>query len=180
MRSVLVALALVAVLLVGAPDRSQCEQTMTVDVGAYGGANIPVAQDDAETGPMFGIRGRLGFPYGTIEPSVNWLMHGDGTIEDDNGTEITVEAPEITSIAINYLVRTGPVYYTAGMGWSPLNIPGGAGESDEATFNFGVGVEFPIGPISIDVCPRAFIINTAGQGSRKDAVIMAGVNYRVF
>lgn len=180
MRPALVALALMSVLLLAASERGDCDQTMTIDVGAYGGANIPVAQDDAETGALFGFRGRLGFPYGTIEPSVNWLMHGDGSTEDADGTEVTLQAPEVSSIAINYLVRTGPIYYTAGMGWSAVNIPGGVGESDDATFNFGIGAEFGVGPVSIDVSPRAYIINTAGQGSRKDAAIMAGINYRIF
>jgi len=180
MRPALVALALIPALLVAAAGRGQCDQTMTIDVGAYGGANIPVAQEDTSTGALFGFRGRLGFPYGTIEPSVNFLGHGDGSMDDVDGTEITFQAPEVLSMAINYLVRTGPIYYTAGMGWSAIDIPGGVGESDEATFNFGIGAEFGVGPVSIDVSPRAFIINTAGQGARKDAAIMAGVNYRVF
>jgi hypothetical protein len=178
MRPTLVALVLAATLLLAISERGQCGD-MTIGIGAYGGSNIPVAQDDAGTGALFGFRGRLGFPYGTIEPSVNFMGQGDGST-DFEGTEITLEATDIMSYAFNYLVRTGPVYYTAGVGWSTVDIPGGVGESDEATYNFGIGVEFPVGPISIDVSPRAFIINTAGDGSRKNAAIMAGINYQIF
>jgi len=137
MRPALVALALIPALLVAAAGRGQCDQTMTIDVGAYGGANIPVAQEDTSTGALFGFRGRLGFPYGTIEPSVNFLGHGDGSNGRCRWDGDHLPGPEVLSMAINYLVGPDPSITSAGMGWSAIDIPGGVGESDEALSTLG-------------------------------------------
>ncbi len=146
-------------------------------VGAYGVSNIPVVQDDAESGALYGIRGRLGLMrLLAFEPSISFLKNGDAEWEEG----ITFEAPEMTSFAFN-LVWGGRFYGTAGIGWTSLDIhQPGMDSTKETTYNFGGGIEIPAGPVAIDAGARLFIINTADSASRKNLAIMAGVNYYIF
>lgn len=147
-----------------------------VGIGAYGGANIPIVQDDAESGGLFGIRGRVGLlSLLMFEPSVNFLKNSDADVEG-----ITFEAPKVTSYAFNLILKGGPTYATGGVGVTKLDVPGGTGETNETTYNFGGGVEIGFGPVAVDVSPRLFVIETADSASRKNLAVMAGVNYYFF
>jgi hypothetical protein len=147
-------------------------------VGAYSGVNIPIVQDDAGTGPLYGIRGRIGIPHMMIEPAVTFLQNEDQDV-DVGGSTISLEAPEVTSYSFS-AVWGGSYYAMAGIGWSTLDIPNGAGESDEPTYYFGGGWEFGIGPMSVDICPRLYLIQTADNASRKNIGVLIGVNYYFF
>src|SRR5262249_12938906 len=106
-------------------------------VGAYSGINIPIVQDDAGSGALYGFRGRIGLPIVTIEPAVTFLQNKDQDV-DAGGSTITLEAPEVTSYGFSALIG-GTVYGLAGIGWSSLNVPGGTGETTEPTYFFGGG-----------------------------------------
>jgi hypothetical protein len=174
-----VAVAIGAGLLLCNAEPSAAGLLTKVGIGAYSGTNIPLVQDDAGTGGLFGIRGRFGLPIITLEPSINFLGRTDvdQTIE---GVPVTFQASKITSFAFNVLLKTGFTYSTVGIGWSSVDIPGGVGETDETTYNFGGGVEIGVGPVSVDVSPRLFVIKTADKASRKDLAVMMGVNYYMY
>ena len=146
--------------------------------GVFSGVNIPVAQDDAATGPLFGLRARLGIPIITFEPAVTFLKNQDEK-SDIEGTDFTLEAPLVTSFSFSALIG-GSFYGVGGIGWSTVDVPDGAGESSEPTYYVGAGVEIPAGPIAVDVSPRAFIINTAAGASRKNVGGLVGVHYYFF
>lgn len=175
----LVALALLAGLSLGLTEPGSSNPLTKAGIGAYGVSNIPIVQDDAGKGMLFGIRGRLGLPIITFEPSINFIKNGDGEADID-GTTIKLEAPKLTSYAFNIMLKGGFMYTTAGIGWTSVDVPGGVGESSEPTYNFGGGIEIGVGVLSIDVSPRLFIINTADSASRKNLLIMAGANYYFF
>lgn len=170
------AFVLAAALWLGLAEPSAALPLAKVGIGGYGVTNIPIVQDDAKSGPLFGIRGRIGLlSILMVEPSINFLKSGDG---EEAG--VTFEGPKATSYAFNLILKGGPTYATAGIGWSSLEIPGGTGKSDEPTYNFGGGIELGFGPVSVDVSPRLFIIETADKGSRKSLAVMAGINYYMF
>ena len=103
-----------------------------IGVGAYGGTNIPIVQDDAENGALFGIRGRIGIPFFTFEPSVNFLSNGDAEETFDGvPAPVTFEAPDVRSVAFNVIFKGGLTYGTAGIGWSKVDVPNGVGETTE-------------------------------------------------
>jgi hypothetical protein len=175
----LLTLAIGSGLLLGTALPGAANLLAKIGVGAYGGTNIPIVQDDAENGGLFGIRGRISLPIITLEPSINFLGSGDAerTIE---GVPVTFEAPKVTSYAFNVLWQSGFTYGTVGIGRSSVDIPDGVGETTETTYNFGGGVEVGVGPISVDVSPRFFVINTADSASRKSVVLMIGANYYLY
>lgn len=170
------AIVLAAGLVVALAAPAAAMPFVKVGIGGYGVANIPIVQDDSDPGPLFGIRGRLGLlSMLMIEPSITFFENKDATEEN-----ITFEAPEIRSYAFNLILKGGPTYATGGIGWSSVDIPDGAGKSDETTYNFGGGVEIGVGPVAVDVSPRLFIIETADKASRKNLALMAGINYYMF
>jgi len=144
-------------------------------IGAYSGVNIPIVQDDAGTGPLYGFRGRIGFPLVTLEPAVTILNNADQDA-DVSGSTISLEAPEVTSYSFSALFG-GSFYGLAGIGWSSINVPDGAGESTEPTYYLGGGAEIGVGPVAVDVSPRLYLIQTADNATRKNVGILIGVNY---
>jgi hypothetical protein len=146
-----------------------------IGVGAYSGINIPIVQDDAGTGALYGFRGRVGLPIVTFEPAVSFLQNKDQDV-DAGGSTITLEAPDVTSYSFSVLFG-GMVYGLAGLGWSSVNIPGGNGETNEPSYFFGGGFEIPVGPLAVDVSPRLYLIQTADNASRKNLGVLIGANY---
>jgi hypothetical protein len=152
-------------------------------IGGYGLTHVPILQDDAGTGTLYGLRGRFGvLPVLQAEASITIMKGGDEDVRVD-GQTITLAAPDMTSFALNGLFKMGggvPVstYFTAGVGWTTLRIAG-ADDTTEPTFNIGAGAELGLGPVSADVGPRLFIINTAGGASRKNIGLLVGVNYYI-
>lgn len=178
----LIALVLGLLLIVAAAGSAQAAGfgLARLGVGAYGVSNVPLVQEDAENGPLFGIRGRLGVLHAlAIEPSVNFLSNGDAELTQE-GSSIRLEAPSVTNFSLN-LVWGGTFYGTAGIGWTSLDLQQpGLDATLETTYNFGLGTEIPFGPIAIDAGARLYIINNADSASRKHLAIMAGANYYIF
>jgi len=154
-------------------------------IGAYGVTNIPVVQDDAESGALYGIRARLGVLSAlAIEPSISFIKSGDAEVDYDveglEGQTLTIEGPDMTSFAVN-LVWGGAAYGTAGIGVTSLDLhQPGLDSTSETTYNFGGGAEIAAGPVSIDLSARLYVINNVDKASRKSLAIMAGVNYYIF
>jgi hypothetical protein len=143
-------------------------------LGAYGGYQWPIAQDDADPGGLFGIKGKIKVaPSIEIEPNINWIKNGD--TETDSGGTIT--APEVTSYQLNGIFTFGGRFgLTAGLGWASLDLPI-TGSENHFAWNFGLTLEIPIQRVSLDISPRALIINHADGATRKHGYIQAGLNF---
>jgi hypothetical protein len=163
-------LALVPTLILLAAGTAHSGILGSVSAGAYGVSNTPISQDDSDTGGLFGIRGRAGILFFDVEGSINWLGHADAS---DN-----VKAPDVVSYAFNGILRTGFIYWTAGIGATTLDSD--ALDETDDTYNFGLGAEIGFGRISVDVSPRLFVINNKGDGTREDLAFMVGANYKFF
>jgi hypothetical protein len=155
----------VALSILASPEPG-CAQT-PVALGATLGLDQPLS-DEAVSGLLFGIRGQIGGPSYSCEPSLLWFGGGDYT--------------DVTSLAFNAISRGGLIpwlYWTGGLGWSWVDLEGGADASGAITYNAGAGIELPIGPLAIDLSPRFFLINTPGDGHREHLLIMLGASYRL-
>ena len=143
-------------------------------VGAFGGYQWPIVQDDAEPGGLWGLKGKVAVtPMFDVEPNITRLYSGDATTE--SGTTIT--APEVTNYALNGNMKLGGIFQlTAGLGWASLDIPS-AGSSNNFAWNAGLAFTFPVGPLMLDLGGRFLLINHADDASRKHGYIQAGLNY---
>lgn len=142
-------------------------------IGAYGGYQWPIVQDDAEPGGLFGLKAKINLaPALDLEPNVTWINNGD--TETSSGGE--VPAPEVISYALNANLKFGGMLQiTAGLGWSSVDLPI-TGSQNKFSFNAGLALEIPVGPVVIDISPRFLLINTESGASRKHGLLMAGLN----
>ena len=143
-------------------------------IGAYGGYQWPIAQDDADPGGMFGIKGKIKLaPAIDLEPNINWIKNGDTTT--DGGA--TLKAPEVMSYQLNGILNFGGTFgLTAGLGWASLDVPT-TGSENHFAWNFGLALEIPLQRVAIDISPRVLVIHHADGATRKHGYIQAGLNY---
>ncbi len=139
-----------------------------IGAGIYGVSNTPISLDniDASSSGLFGVRGRVKvLSLLAFEPSYNRLGGSD-------------PLPTINNFTLGF--TTGSfIYAAAGVGWSSWDIAG-IGSTTETSYMFGGGAELGVGPVSVDVSPRFFIINNPEGENYKNLAIMAGVNYYFF
>jgi hypothetical protein len=164
---------LLAILMMALAPPAAAE--MTFGIGAFGGYQWPIVQDDADPGANFGVKARLGLiPLLELEPNVTWVLNGDA--ETDSGG--TLPAPDVVSYALNANLRVGRVFYlTGGIGWASVDVPQTVSQNEFAA-NFGAGIDVPMGPLWLDISPRLLVINTESGASRKHGLVMAGLDYR--
>ena len=173
-----VAIAAVLCFAIAAPAGAAMPLGMgRIGVGAYGVTAIPIAQDDAGVGTVIGARVRVGLTSVLgLEGSFTRLSNGD---KETDG--ITFEGPTGTNFSVNGMLRSPgmgfAMYLTGGIGTTKLDVPGGVGEDNKVTYNFGIGAEIGLGPLSLDLSPRLFVIKTEDGVSRKDLAGMAGLTY---
>ena len=161
------------------------EGTAATSVGAqvFGGASIPIVQDDNATGAIFGIRVPVSVhSIVTVEPY--FASSALGSKEQQIGSfNYSREGFDVTAFGANLVLGWGNEVFRffpyAGIGSHQLSRSGSEDISDVG-YNFGLGFGFvPITKLSVDVRGEFNMIAT-GDTSRKFANIMLGVAYRVF
>ena len=81
-------------------------------------------------------------------------------------------AKSVKSAAIGFSLT-----FTGGLGWTKVDYPAELGSDTNFTWNLGMGLEVGLGPLTADVGPRLWVINTDGGASRKHLGLVAGVSY---
>ncbi|MDH3891087.1 MAG: porin family protein [candidate division Zixibacteria bacterium] len=154
---------------------------LSAGVGAFGGVGIPVAQDDQSQGTVFGIRASVkAFSVISLEPHVTFLKYGDPDVDE------IIDDP--TGAKVNGFGVDARLGSLAGPGLSPFFFVGIGTykvknddlQIDESNTGLsgGLGVEIGVGPsLGLEVRGRFDVIGTEGGGSKKAALITAGVNY---
>jgi opacity protein-like surface antigen len=155
-------------------------------VGAYGGLNIPVLQDDQGSGKIFGFKFRLkALPFLTLEPNLNFASYGAPEPDDfDAG----IDGAKVTSYGVDgTLGSTTPgvgfkPYFVGGIGFYSVSQPDEISEfvEDETNFGFSGGLGFEIGfspKIGLDVRGKAHIVPIDGGGAAKSLTATAGLNF---
>lgn len=151
-------------------------------VGAFTGFNIPIAQDDATEGSIWGVRAQLQpIPLLRLEPRLSFIKNGDYELTGLGGT-YKLDGGDVTGIGFDVVVG------------SPMSVPGvgvgllaGIGSykrevefQDDVTnagYNVGLDVGLGIGPIRAGARGEFLVIPQDPKGSRKHVLLTIGASY---
>ena len=157
-------------------------------VGGFGGISIPIEQDDAENGTVFGLKGRWSPIWSlTVEPQVFLLKNGDYDIVVDEDADPvlseTLKSWKVTSFGAN-LVLGAPAgqfkgvhpFFFGGLRLGAVDFD--APDRDAETkfgFGVGVGVEIGFGQVGLEIRGTGEAL-IGDSSSRKNGTITAGLN----
>lgn len=175
-------LLVLAALLVGAAGVAEAGSSVRLGVGAFGVYGIPLVQEDAGAGPLYGAKVRADMigPLG-LEAAYTSFQEGDVTFPIQGRTQ-TIAGGTQNAITLN-AVLGGPsipgfgIYLTGGVGTYTLTKD----NREDLTpigFNGGLGIEMrTLSGVSLDISGRLHAVMPEDGGTRKFAALMAGVNY---
>ena len=150
--------------------------------GPFAGISIPVVQDDAANGIVFGGRVKLslGGMLG-LEPNFTYFKGGDWELDDLPGE--TFEGAKVTSVGLNVIL--GGAGAPTGLRFFPFagakyynfktDIPDFS--DSQLGFDAGVGLEVGAGSIGIELRGSAEVLPLDGGGSRKWIHVLGGLTY---
>ncbi len=153
----------------------------SIGLGFYGGASVPIVQEDQDQGTLWGLRAPVKLvPLFTLEPFFSSSALGDKTV-DLGGFSTTREGSDVTTFGLNAMLTLGgPVsfYPYAGIGSAKFKRTG----QDESftSYHLGLGIGLsPIPKVSVDLRGE---LQAAVDGavSRKMANISLGATYSLF
>lgn len=156
-------------------------QGVKLGVGAFGGVEVPVIQDDQSSGSHFGFKGRLKLAAITFEPFVSFASYGgadiDEVIDDPDGNSITGFGLDAVLFS-GFGAPRPAVFLFAGIGsYSADNDQMDYDQSDIG-YSFGLGLEVGVAKgISLEGRGRFLAINTDGGATKKSGIVTAGLNY---
>jgi len=153
-------------------------------VGGFGGVSIPVAQEDAERGMVYGaqLRLSLGGLLG-IEPNFTYFKNGDWTNDDAPGE--TFEGSKFTTIGVNLILGgAGPVtgfrfFPFAGAKFYNENNDSRDFSNSRLGWCGGLGFEIGAGSLGVEARASGEIMPLDGGGSQKWVQLRAGINYYI-
>lgn len=157
-------------------------QGIRLGVGAFGGWNIPVAQDDQGTGTAFGAMARIRvLSIFVAEPNVTFGKWGEPDII--RGIDLGIEGSKINSYGINAVVGGLP----GTIGIKPFGFVGAAiytvknddtgYDESKLGYSAGVGMGYGLSPM-FDINVRGLaVIAPQEKGSKKAVYITGGLTY---
>lgn len=149
-------------------------------VGGFGGISIPIVQDDAGNGVVFGGHVKLSLGMLAIEPNFSYFKNGDYEVDMAPGE--TFESGKITSVGVNLLLGsglpTGPRFFPF-VGAKYYNYNQDIPDFSDSQLGFcgGVGLEIGAGSLGIEARGSLEVLPLDPEGSRKWVHIRAGLNY---
>jgi opacity protein-like surface antigen len=171
-------LALLAAALAAAPARAA---TVSIGAEAFGGMCIPVVQDDADQGTVFGVRVPAHVtPLLTVEPWFAKSALGDKNV-DIAGLPYDIDGGEVTGFGLN--ARLGGLG-APGLSFFPFLGIGsytlareGSDDRTEAGYSAGLGLTLsPMPKLGIGLRGE-FVMIPTGDTSRKYANATLGLTY---
>jgi opacity protein-like surface antigen len=155
-----------------------------IGVGVFGGAGVPILQDDNGQGTVFGLRVPVNLvPLVTVEPYFSKGSGGDKD-QDVGGLSLTRSGIDATSFGANVMLKFGgglSFYPYAGIGSTKLERDGLDATSTSYNFGLGLGLS-PVPKISVHLRGelQAVLDKDESDISRKWANITLGVHYNLF
>ena len=159
--------------------------------GAYGGLNYPVAQQDAKSGSVFGLKLRVPLTsFLAFEPNYTHLKNGDGevNVEDGWNTTMTHEGGKYSTFGVD-LALGGVSGFKGFHSYGLFGISSakfakqGIPDLTKSAYWVGLGLEFAFTDmISLELRGKTLIfpykdeVKDNGTGSRKNGIITAGLN----
>jgi len=173
-------LGLLGLLLLLAPTA----QAQKLGLGGFLGLNVPVAQDDAGSGTIFGFRGQFqAIPLIRVEPHLSFLKNGDYDAPGIGGP-FTLDGGKLTSFGLNGILGAplgGPgfgVGLVAGIGSYKLQVES---YEDDTRVGYSGGLDLSLGltgaPVKLNGRGELLVIPLEDGGSRKHALLTVGAIY---
>ncbi len=156
-------------------------QTPSIGVGAFGGLNIPIVQDDQANGTVFGARARVKLlPFLVAEPNI--LLSKWGEPDAIDGVDLGISGSKITGFGVDATIGGLP----GAVGFKPFLVVGFGSfkiKNDDTGFdesNLGVkgglGFGFGLSPkLDLDLRGTLLVVPQEDGGSKKGGLITAGV-----
>ena len=156
-----------------------------ISVGAFGGLNYPIVQDDAGSGSDFGIKAKFS-PIPMIAASAFFESRSIGDVTfNDFGSDETIGGGKVTSFGIEALLGNtgggpGPHFYWAvgisSYKWTRDNWE----DVSKVGYHIGPGIEMILpSNIGLEVRAKFELGPTDGEGARKNGIILVGANYHI-
>jgi opacity protein-like surface antigen len=172
--------SMVPILLLGLALSSGAAQAGGIGVGVFGGTSIPVVQEDAKTGAVYGVRLPVTvIPLVRFEPF--WARTRPGDAEETfGGLTYTRDGGEISAFGLNAMLATGgPLrfYPFAGIGSYKLTREA---SDDRTEIGYDAGLGLGLSPLpKLEVDLRAeFVVIALDETSRKAVNVTLGASYR--
>jgi opacity protein-like surface antigen len=150
-----------------------------VGVGVFGGASIPILQDDSKQGAIYGLRLPVSV-LSLLKVEPYWATASLGDVEETFGTlPYKRDGGKVTAYGVNALLSMGgPVRFYPFVGIGSHKLSREATEDlTKVGYNFGLGLGFSVIPkLDVDLRGELNMI-TLGETSRKFANVTAGVSY---
>jgi hypothetical protein len=175
----LVCLSMLVLLLTGT---SSVASEGKFSIGGFAGLNIPLVQDDAKSGALFGAKGRIVLlPFLGLEPNLTFAKYGGKDMEI-RGKSYPRDGGDFTSFGVDLLLGSMSgfgntrIYGLAGINSNTYKREGLENESGLG-LAFGTGFEFfPTEIVSLEVRAKYHSIKL-GDGGRAHLEISGGLNY---
>ncbi len=157
-------------------------QGVRFGLGAFGGLDYPIGQDDQSQGTVFGLRGKVSFiPIITFEPKIAFTSFGE---PEDDVLALGLDGSKVTAYGVDAVI--GAPF--GGKGFAMFGVVG-AGfykykrdqtSQDDTNLGWSAGLGFSIGfmpMISADVRGMGHVVSYDDGGSKKSVSVTAGLNY---
>jgi hypothetical protein len=152
-------------------------------VGVFGGVNVPLLQDDAGSGNVWGVRASYELSSITLQPYAAFSAVGDYSVTSILGSS-TFDGGDLTVFGLDATIGGGGtgfgVYLLAGVGSYKLAFDGGF-PLEDTRIGFSTGLGFRLNmtnsPLAIDARMKAAVVPLDGGGSRKYFLPTVGVSY---
>jgi len=154
----------------------------SIGVGVFGGASVPILQDDQDNGSIYGVRIPVKLvPLLTVEPFYMDTDLGDKTFEIAPGISTTRQGSEVTSYGLNAMLTVGgPLSFYPFVGLGSAKFERDGQDETFTSYHLGAGLALhPIPKFGVDL--RAELQMAADEGiSRKLINITLGASYSLF
>jgi len=156
-------------------------QTPKFGIGAFGGLNMPILQDDQGNGTVFGLKAKLKMiPMILLEPNITFGKWGDPDPVD--GVELA-SGSKINSYGVDAILGGSPgmagvkPFFLVGAAiFSVKNDDTGFDES-KLGYSAGLGISIGGGPkVDIDIAGK-MVFAVQESGSKKAVYILGGLTY---
>jgi len=172
----------VVLLLAGAVSA----QMPKLGIGASGGVNVPVLQDDQKAGSIFEFRGRVAaLPFLIVEPKISFSSYGSPDTFEDIVWD--VDGSKLVAYGVDAVLGGGMgtagirPFFVGGIGmYSISNEDTEAFLESQSKFGWSAGLGLNIGvapTFDVDIRGKAHIITYEGSSSKKSLSVGGGINY---
>jgi len=156
-------------------------QTPKIGVGAFGGMNLPVLQEDQGNGTVFGLKAKVKIiPIILLEPNISFGKWGD---PDPVDGVVLGSGSKITSYGVDAVLGDSPgaagikPFFLVGAGIYNIKNDDTGYDESKLGYSAGLGIGIGVTPkIDVDISGRAVFAPQEG-GAKKAVYILGGLTY---